>query len=300
MKSWKAKSLLLFGTSIWGATFLFTQIGIKYCSPTLYLIIRFTIALVLSFLFFGKHITKATKQTVKRGGLLGIFFAGGFLLQTFGLKYTTINNTAFITNFGVIMTPFIYWFISREKVKTTAKISVIIAFVGLYILANPSIDSINFGDLLVFFSTFFWALYISYLHVFTKNTDDFALNAQLIASQFAVGLPLLIIYFFAFEASNAYFIWDTSLLVSLAFNSIAASFVVSFIQISVQKHTTPVNAALIFAMEPIFASIISFAALGEVLTARGYIGAAMMMIAVFVGDTFESILVRMKATKNKL
>jgi len=294
LKSWKAKSLLLFGTAIWGATFMFTQIGIEYCSPSLYVVIRFFIALFLCFIFFGKHIAKVSKKTAKQGGLLGIFFACGFLLQTFGLKYTTITNTAFITNLCVVLTPFVYWIISKEKVKSLAKVSVIIGFAGVYILANPSIGKVNLGDLLILASTIFWALYISYLHIFTKGTDDFALNTQLVAFQFVVGLPIVLGYFLVFELQTAYFVLNTSLIVSILFNAITASFLVSFIQISVQKYTTPVNAALIFALEPIFASFFSFVFLNEVLTGRGYIGAGLMLLAIFVGDTLGLILDRFK------
>ena len=294
MKSWKAKSFLLFGTAIWGATFMFTQIGIEYCSPSLYLVIRFGFALLLCLIFFGKHIFKAPKKIIKQGGLLGIFFACGFLLQTFGLKYTTITNTAFITNLCVVLTPFVYWIISREKVKIYAKFSVVIGFAGVYVLANPSAEAINFGDLLILISTIFWALYISYLHIFTNGTDDFALDTQLIASQFAIGLPIVLGYFLIFELQVVYFTLNTSLLVSILFNAIAASFLVSFIQISVQKYTTPVNAALIFAMEPIFASFFSFIFLNEILTGRGFIGAGLMLLAIFVGDTLGLILNKFK------
>ena len=298
MKSWKAKSLLLFGTAIWGATFMFTQIGIEYCSPSLYIVIRFCIALILCFIFFGKHIVKISKKTAMQGGLLGIFWGFGFLLQTFGLKYTTITNTAFITNLCVVLTPFVYWMISKEKVKPLAKVSVVIGFAGVYVLANPSIGEVNSGDLLILASTIFWALYISYLHIFTKGTADFALNTQLIAFQFIVGLAIVLGYFFAFELPTVYFTLNTALIVSILFNALMASFLVSFIQISVQKYTTPVNAALIFALEPIFASVFSFIFMNEVLSGRGYIGAALMLLAIFVGDTLGLILEKFKKKNN--
>lgn len=289
MKSWKAKSLLLFGTSIWGGTFLFTQIGIQYCSPSLYLILRFSIALLLCLIFFGKHIIKIDKKTIKQGSLLGIFWTIGFLLQTFGLKYTTIGNAAFITNLTVGLTPFVYWFISKEKIKIYSKIAVIIGIVAVNIIADPFGGAFNIGDLLMFLSTFMWACYVAFLHIFTKGEENFARNTQLTASQFIAGLPILITYLLVFE-SNIHIDITNELIYSLLFNSIMASFLVSFIQISVQRYTTPVSAVLIFSLEPIFASIISFFAIGEVLTMRGYIGAGIMLIAIFVSDTLEIVI----------
>jgi len=69
-------------------------------------------------------------------------------------------------------------------VKSLAKVSVFIGFAGVYILANPTVESINWGDFLVLISTIFWALYISYLHIFTTGTKDFSLNTQLVSIQF--------------------------------------------------------------------------------------------------------------------
>ncbi|MCL2040041.1 MAG: DMT family transporter [Bacteroidetes bacterium] len=284
MKSWKAKSLLLFGTAIWGGTFLFTQIGIQFCSPSLYLLFRFIIAILLCLIFFGKHIFKIDKKTVKQGVILGLFWTIGFLLQTFGLKYTTIGNAAFITSLTVGLTPFMYWFVTREKVKVYSKFAAIIGFIGVYVIANPSVNSFNIGDLLTFFSTFMWAGYISFLHVFTKNEEGIAKSAKLTTYQFVTGLPIIVIYILIFEPV-LYVNITNELIYSLLFNAVIASFVVSFIQIAVQRYTTPISAVLIFALEPVFASIISFFAIGELLSFRGYIGAGIMLFAIFINDT---------------
>ena len=135
---------------------------------------------------------------------------------------------------------------------------------------------------------------MAFLHLFTKGTNDFALTTQLTAGQFIGGLPILIIYFILFESNTFYFILNTEVIVAILFNSVMASFLVSFIQISCQKHTTPTNAVLIFSLEPIFASIIAFIAIGEVLSINGYIGAGVMLIAIFVSDTLEVVINRVR------
>ena len=89
------------------------------------------------------------------------------------------------------------------------------------------------------------------------------------------------------------------MIIAILFNAIMASFLVSFIQISVQKHTTPVNAVLIFSLEPIFASIIAYFAIAEVLTINGYIGAGVMLLAIFVSDTLEVVVEKVKEIYKK-
>jgi len=298
MKSWKAKSLLLFGTSIWGGTFLFTQIGIQYCSPSLYLLIRFIIAILLCLIFFSKHIFKIDKKTIKQGTILGLFWTIGFLLQTFGLKYTTIGNAAFITSLTVGLTPFMYWFVTREKVKIYSKIAAAIGFIGVYVIANPSVNSFNIGDILTFFSTFMWAGYISFLHIFTKGEEGIAKSAKLTTYQFVIGLPIICIYILFFEPV-VYVNITNELIYSLLFNAVIASFLVSFIQIAVQRYTTPISAVLIFSLEPVFASIISFFAIGEVLSLRGYIGAGIMLFAILINDTAIYVVNYFKRTYKK-
>ncbi len=289
MTEGKAKLLLLFGTSIWGATFIFTKIGLEYTSPTFYIILRFVVAIILILLFFRKHIAKINKDIVKKSSLLGIFFAIGFLLQTFALEFTSINNIAFVTELTVVITPFLFWFVSRQKIKLISKISILIALIGIIIMTTPDMQAPNLGDILTLLSTVCWALYIIYIDIFTQGTDDSSLNFQLVLMQFVIGLPILLLYFFLFEWNSFYFYPTTDLLISVLFNGILASFLVSFIQMSLQKYTTPVNAALIFASEPIFACIFSFLVFDELLTLQGYVGAGIILCAVILANSYEII-----------
>ena len=46
-----------------------------------------------------------------------------------------------------------------------------------------------------------------------------------------------------------------------------------------QKHTSAVHVGLIFTLEPLFSAIVAFFFAGERLAPRGYVGAALMMLA---------------------
>lgn len=290
MKAWKAKAILLFGTVIWGATFLFTQIGIEYCSPSFYVVLRFVFAALLCLLFFWRKVISTPRKVIKQGAVLGLFFSCGFLLQTFALKHSSIGNTAFITDLCVVITPFIFWLRLKERVSAYSKVGVIVALVGVWIITQPTTSSLNIGDLLTIASTFFWSLYMVNIHIYTKDNKDPNLSIQLVLFQFLSGLPILLLYFFIFDLPSFYFHFNTSLAISLAFNSIMASFLVSFLQITFQKYTTPVNASIIFSLEPVFASIFAFVVLGEVLSPNTMIGAVFIFAAVFISDTLGELL----------
>ncbi|MGE5479601.1 MAG: EamA family transporter, partial [Chloroflexota bacterium] len=81
-------------------------------------------------------------------------------------------------------------------------------------------------------------------------------------------------------------ILSRELLMSLLYNAVLASFVVTFIHTSIQRYTTPVKASLIFTLEPVVASIVAFAWLGEKLGEREIAGAAI----IFSGVLFSEVL----------
>ena len=110
MKEWRAELYLLLVTAIWGGTFTFTKLGLADAPPFLYMTFRFLIALTIMAVFFGPKIIKIDKETAVHGFVLGLLFGGGFILQTFGLKLTSVSKSAFITGITVVITPFVFYF----------------------------------------------------------------------------------------------------------------------------------------------------------------------------------------------
>lgn len=284
MKSWKAELMLFSATFIWGATFIFTKVGLEDCPPSLFVILRFCIALLLSLVFFGKHLKSINSFIFKRGAVLGLLFGGGFLLQTYGLNYTTVSKSAFITGMTVPITPFVFYLIQCKPIQFWSKIGVAVSSVGLYIFTNPTLDNFNLGDFLTILSTFFWAFYITLMDKYTKGNRGFNLTAAYVVMQFVAATPLAVISFFALDYGDIYFNLTSDLIIALAFNGILASFLVTFIHTGVQKYTTPVKAALIFSLEPVIAGFIAAVTLGEFMVVREYIGASIMMTGLMISE----------------
>jgi drug/metabolite transporter (DMT)-like permease len=272
-------------TFVWGATFLFTKFGLDDCSPSLYIIFRFSIALSLSLIFFGKHLKTIKKKTALQAIILGWFFIAGFELQTYGLVYTTISKSAFITGITVLITPFVYFFSERKKISPWQKLGVAIATAGLWMFTRPDFDNVNLGDIMTLLSTIFWALYITFMDVFTRDKRGTAETMQMVMFQFIGALPIAAVCFLLLETqSGIHLNFSNNLLVSLLFNGIAASFVLTIVHTSVQKFSTPVKASLIFSLEPIIACFIAFIAAGEVLSAIEFWGAVVMMLGVLSAE----------------
>lgn len=294
MSRYKAESMLLMMTMIWGATFLFTKLGLKYTTPFAYVSFRFGIALVLTLVFFSRHLKGIDKEVIRQGMMLGVLFAGGFMLQTAALEMTSISKTAFITGLTVTVTPFVSFFLVKKKISAASKAGVVIATAGLYVFTDPDIGNINTGDLIVLVSTVFWALYITLVDRYTKDKDEFRYTIQMIAVQFVTALMLSGSCSLLFDRVPFGFAPDTELLYSLAFNAVIASFLVLLIHLTYQKYTTPVRAALIFSLEPLAASFFAWLALSEVLNSRETAGAAIMMSGVAVSEFGPLIMAKFR------
>jgi len=298
MKAWKAELLLFVITIVWGATFSFTKIGLEFASPFQFTTLRFAIALILSLLLWWKSFVKINKTNFLNGSILGLFYAGGFILQTLGLQFTSVTKSAFITGLSVALTPFAYKLIERKKVTLYQWLGIFFVVVGLYFFTNPEINNINIGDLLTLISTFFWAFYLVYMNKFTESIVNFSETAQLVITQFLIVFACSLIGAIIFEKPET-LQFNHKLIIALLYNGIIASVVLTSIHTSVQKYTTPVKAGLIFSLEPIFASIFALFIFNEILKAIEYFGAFLILLGVAISEFGEIISTAILAKFNR-
>ena len=289
--------MLLLMTLIWGATFLFTKLGLEHTSPYFYLVLRFGLAVFLTFIFFWNKLNLKDTKLLKQGLFLGSLYGIGFILQTKGLEYTTIQKSAFITGLTVVLTPFTTKLISNKKIQFFSKIGVIFAFIGLYLFTNPDFSAINIGDLLTFLSTFCWAVFIPLLDKFTYQNETKNLSINLVFIQLSTMLAYALVAFLIFEVNSFKLEWNYKLIESVVFNGVIASFILMFIQTNYQKNTTPVKAAIIFSLEPIFATIFAFLILGETLNRTETIGASILLFGALTSELGLPIINLIKKVK---
>lgn len=284
MKQTSADGLMFVITLVWGFTFIFTKIGISYTNESFFVLMRFGIALFLLLIVFNKQLFSIKKQTFKQGLILGFFYAGGFILQTYGLKMTSVPKSAFITGLAVPLVPFVYWFLVRKRVDIFSKIGVFVASIGLWFFTNPDINNLNVGDILTLFSTVFWAFYITYMDKYTKDQIGTDFTAQLVFMQFLSLVVFSSISFLIIDLPNFHLDFHPNLIYALLYNGIIASFVLTFIHTAYQRFTTPIKAALIFSLEPVVASVASIFIFNLLFSFREILGAIIMIGGVLTSE----------------
>jgi len=82
---------------------------------------------------------------------------------------------------------------------------------------------------------------------------------------------------------------DTDLLLGLFYCGIFASLIPTFIQTRYQQYTHPVRAGVIFAIEPLAASVIAWLAINEQFSVRQLIGGGVLMLAIILPDVIAQV-----------
>jgi len=274
----KAELLLLSCTLIWGGTFAVTKTGLEDVSPMLFVAIRFGIATLLFLPFVAGGIRSMTRLTARGGILIGLLLFFGFVTQTIGLQYTSASKSGFITGLLVVFTPMFQIMFSRQLPKAGNVIGVILVTVGLYFLTSPEGSEFNRGDLLTLMCAAFFGLYIVFLDIYTRNGDV----KQIAFLQFAVtaggGIVGAIMFDETLLRPTGDLVWGIAYLVLLA------TLYTLTVQTRYQKETTPTRAAIIFSVEPVFAAVIAYFALGETIGLSGVLGGGIIVLGLLVSE----------------
>ena len=174
-----------------------------------------------------------------------------------------------------------------------SKYSIFLVLAGLILLSGKgdSVTSLltelgssfNKGDFLTLLCAFFFAMYIVYLDMVCRKYEYMLLVFLQIAVTAIFG------YFTAFLFTNISFETITfnlteNLFYSFIYTAILATIVTTIIHTKYQRYVSPTEASIIFSLEPIFAAVIAFYALGEIITFYGYIGCVLIFTGLIISE----------------
>ncbi|GMT97333.1 DMT family transporter [Corallococcus caeni] len=280
---WRADGALLLLTVFWGLTFVVVKDALVFADPFTFITLRFVVGgAVMAAVARGRMFAPGL---VPKGLLLaGVLFLC-FALQTVGLQTTTPSRAAFLTGLNVLFVPLMSMVLLRRLPRVGTSVGVVLAAVGLYWLTRPTADDatpgdvggLHLGDWLSIGCAVAYAGHILLTERFASRENTVGLVAvQLVG---VAGMSALCLPFVERKLE-----WTQPLVVAVLTCGVLASAVAILVQTWGQARTSAVRAALIFAMEPVFASAYSVAVGREVLGLKEWLGGALIVVGVFASE----------------
>jgi len=276
----RADLLLLSVAIAWGVTFLMVQDAINTTPVYAFLFFRFAIASVLMFFIAYRFLNEINKKTILYGIILGLFLFSAFATQTFGLAYTKSSIVAFITGLNVIVVPFLAYFIFKDYISKNVLIATVVAVIGLYLLTMSGTLTIGKGELLTLICAFLFALQIIFTGKFSKEVNVFLL----VLFQLMTVAVLSLIFSLSLDDVTFNLSYDYAFFKAVIITAVFATVYAFLIQTYMQQFTTATKTAIIFAMEPVSASIFAYISVGEVLTSIQLSGAILIVFATVIAE----------------
>jgi drug/metabolite transporter (DMT)-like permease len=255
---------------VWGVSFTVIKQALQYGSPLVLLAARFTLASAV----IAGSLGGLRREEVGGGLLLGVLFWAGFVLQTMGLQYTTPSRSAFLTILSTPLVPVLQFLTHRTLPRGPTLGAIALAVAGSWLLTSPGGGAgLNRGDVL----TIGCAILFTGQIVAAGHYAARIPIGRLLALELGACAVLSLLTAPVFETPRL--VPSPSFLAMIVF--LAFTGLWSFrTQLRAQQVLSPTHTALVFTLEPVFAAVTSFLALGERLGPTQLLGAALILAAV--------------------
>lgn len=291
IRTWQADGLLLAVTAIWGATFPLvknaTDLNAGGVPTYWFLAARFGLAAIILVAFFWRRLRNLPLATWGAGALLGLFLFAGYAFQTFGLAYTSSAKAAFITGLSVVTVPILAVVWLKRKPAPSSWIGVASAAIGLALLSLNADLLPTYGDFLIFLCAISFGLHVAGVSRYGSSHDTVALATIQVAT---VSLLSWILHLLdkgtpgPGVANVGWFSGPSHVVMATVITGVLATAAAFLLQNVLQPYTTPTHTALIFAAEPVWGALFAYLIAGEVLTPRGYFGAALILAGMVLAE----------------
>jgi drug/metabolite transporter (DMT)-like permease len=263
--------LLVLVTVIWGSTFAVIKETIQTVPVPILLAVRFSFAAL--FLLW----VKPERKTLIPGLILGLLSFAGYATQTIGMLTTSASKAAFITGLSVILTPIVGAIWLRQRIPGRVWLAALLAIIGLGLMTlNPN-EGVVIGDLWVLGTALAYALYIVYLGEIAVHHKPIVLTSLQIIVVAALSWGWAVPHLSVLRELSP------SVLSALLYLALFATALVLWLQALAQRVVPAYAAALIFALEPVFAAIFAYFMLGETLSLQGWLGGGLVVVAMILG-----------------
>ena len=306
MKKYFSSFLMLIAAAIWGFAFsaqkaaadvpAFTLVFARSLLGTVFLF--FLIMVLDKLMKNGRRLVSKkgldfTKVEIIGGVACGIVLSAASVLQQSGIvNGTDAGKAAFITALYVVLVP-VFGLVLKRRSPINAWISVAIAVVGFYLLCIKDNLTLEASDALVLLCAIVFTIHILVIDHFSPRCD----GVRMSCIQFAVVTVVTLVCSLIFESpinlpSIGAAIGPIMML------GIGSSGIAYTLQIVAQRNVNPAVASVIMSLESVFGFLGGVIILKETMSARQYIGCAIVFAAVLLSQLDFTSLGKKKSAQN--
>ena len=281
----RADAALVMITFVWGSSFVVVKNVLAETPPLAFVFFRFLIATAVCLPLAWKR--PRTPGLLRDGAIIGGLLAAGMIFQVLGQVETSASKAAFLTGLSVVLTPFAAFLRTRRLPSLENGIGIALAGLGFVLLTLPrGNEPFNRGDVLVFACGVVFAFYIVEMALRAGRHDASRLTVVQLAVVAAAAGILAVLFRAAGVGVEARPVgWEGTFLRGVLYLATIGTVGTFFTQTWAQRHMSATHAAIIFALEPVWAALLAAWLLGERLESVGYWGAALVLAGIVVSET---------------
>ncbi len=286
--------LALFGTAfIWGTSFVILKTTLDSIGAMWVLAIRFTISAFLLGLFAVKKLRKIDRCCLKGGLMLGVCLALAYIVQTYGLVYTTPGKNAFLTATYCVLVPFMAWGFYKRRPDASNIIAAFLCITGIgFVSLSGTGTGVNIGDMLTLICGIFYGLQIIIMEQYVADSDALSITVV----QFGAAALMCWVGALLFEAPPVNV--PGSAWLNILYMSVMCTALCFFLQAWGMQYTPSSTSAVIMTFESVFGTVLSVLFYHEPITVKLFLGFTLIFAAVIISETKPQFL-RKKAQKAK-
>ncbi|HYN66005.1 MAG TPA: DMT family transporter [Ornithinibacter sp.] len=269
-----ATLLLVSVTAVWGSTFFLIRDLVEHVPPADFLAVRFGIAAVVMFVLFRRQTMALRRRELRIGVVLGVLYGLAQVLQTTGLQHTDASVSGFITGTYVVLTPVLGAVLLRDRIGPVAWFAVGLATLGLALLSLQGF-SVGIGEALTLVAALLYAGHIVALGRW--STPGAAVGLATVQAGVITAVTAVVAV-----PDGLTLPADGGQWASLLYMALIAGALALWAQTWAQAHLTATRAAIVMALEPVFAALFAVTLGGESLTRRMLVGGALVVAAMYL------------------
>ena len=283
MSRLQADLVLLFVALIWGAAFVAQKDALAHVGSFTFIAARFLISAVLTLPLALRESRKAPPETSLKNApfrdlvLLCVSFSGAVILQQVGLEHTSVTNAGFLTGLYVLFVPVICRLIYRQNLSSYVFPAAALSVAGVYMLSGGKMTAIASGDGLVLMCAVGFAVQVSLIGKLMATVKaPFRICFLQYASMAFVALAAAAL----FEHPTIQDVYAAGL--PILYAGAISGGIAYTLQVVAQQYTPASDSAVILSGESVFAALTAAIMNGERLTAMGFTGCCLIILAILM------------------